>query len=139
MASITEIAQKFFDACEAGKGWEGCKACCKPDATFSSQASAVADLRTVQQYADWMKGLLVILPDGRYEVKSFATDDGRKNVCAYGVFTGTHTGPNGPCPPTGKKLVKSDYVYVMDFEDNKIKHLTKIWPDTWALKQLGWA
>jgi hypothetical protein len=45
-----------------------------------------------------MKGLLVILPDGRYEVKSFATDDTRKNVCAYGVFTGTHTGPGGTLP-----------------------------------------
>jgi hypothetical protein len=69
MASITGVAKGFFDACEAGKGWEGCKAFCKPDATFSSQAGAVGDLRTLQQYADWMKGLLVILPDGRYEVK----------------------------------------------------------------------
>jgi hypothetical protein len=82
MASITGIAKEFFTACEAGKGWEACKAYCKPDATFASQAGAVADLRTLQQYADWMKGLLTILPDGRYEVKSFATDDERKNVCA---------------------------------------------------------
>ena len=77
MASITEIAKQFFAACEAGKGWEGCRAYCKSDATFSSQAGAVADLRTLQQYADWMKGLLTILEDGRYEVKSFATDDER--------------------------------------------------------------
>jgi predicted ester cyclase len=139
MASITGVAKEFFEACEAGKGWDGCKAFCTPNATFSSQAGAVADIRSLQQYADWMKGLLVILPDGRYEVKSFATDDERKNVCAYGVFTGTHTGPGGPCAPTGKTLNKSDYVYVMDFEGDKIRHVTKVWPDTWALKQLGWA
>jgi hypothetical protein len=30
-----------------------------------------------------MKALLVFMPDGRYEVKSFATDDDRNNVCAY--------------------------------------------------------
>jgi hypothetical protein len=70
---------------------------------------------------------------------SFATDAERKNVCAYGVFTGTHTGPGGPCPSTGKTLHNSDYVYVMDFEGDKIRRMTKIWPDTWALKQLGWA
>lgn len=139
MESITEVAQKFFAACEAGKGWEGCKAYCKPDATFSAQVAALSDVRTLQQYADWMKGLLVILPDGRYEVKSFATDAERKNVCAYGVFTGTHTGPGGPCPPTGKRLNKSDYVYVMDFDGEKVRHMTKIWPDAWALKELGWA
>ena len=47
--------------------------------------------------------------------------------------------PGGPCLPTGKTLNKSDYVYVMDFDGDKIRHMTKIWPDTWALQQLGWA
>jgi hypothetical protein len=30
VASITEIADKFFVACEAGKGWEACKVYCTP-------------------------------------------------------------------------------------------------------------
>jgi len=139
MTSIKVVAGDFFVACEASKGWEVCRAYCRPDATFSSQAGAVADIRSLQQYTDWMKGLLVILPDDRYEVKSFAVDDERNNVCAYGVFTGTHSGPGGPCAPTGKTLKKSDYVYVMEFDGDKIRHMTKIWPDTWALQQLGWA
>jgi hypothetical protein len=50
-----------------------------------------------------MKGLMTIMPDGSYEVKSFATDVERNNVAAYGVFSGTHTGPGGLCEPTGKK------------------------------------
>src|SRR5262245_808670 len=112
MASITEIAKDFFAACETGKGWEVCKAYCKPDATCSAQAETLADVRNLQQYTDWMKGLLTILPDGRYEVRSFATDNDRKTVCAYGVFSGTHRGQGGPCPPTGKST-KADYVYVM--------------------------
>ena len=61
-----------------------------------------------------VRGLLTFIPDGRYELKSFGTDEERNSVCAYGVFSGTHTGTGGPCPPTGKSL-KSDYVYVMDF------------------------
>ena len=28
----------------------------------------------MQAYAEWMKGLLTFMPDGRYDVKSFATD-----------------------------------------------------------------
>jgi predicted ester cyclase len=139
MASITETAEKFFAACETGQGWEGCKAYCKSEATFSAQAEPLADTRTLQQYTEWMKGLLVILPDGKYEVKSFATDAERKNVCAYGVFVGTHTGQGGPCAPTGKKLRGSDYVYVMEFDGDKIRHMTKIWHAGLAMKELGWA
>ena len=69
MASITRVAEAFFDACETGKGWEGCRAYCAPDATFSAQAEPLLDVRTLEQYTEWMKGLLTVLPDGRYELK----------------------------------------------------------------------
>jgi predicted ester cyclase len=101
-APLIEVARAFFDACETGKGWEECQRYCAPDATFSAQAEPLADLQTLQQYTDWMKGILTPLPDGRYEVKSFAADDERSNVIVYGIFSGTHTGEGGPCPPTGR-------------------------------------
>jgi hypothetical protein len=72
--SITDVAEAFFDACERGKGWEVCHAYCTPNATFSAQAEPLLDLRTLAQYTDWMKGILTVLSDARYEVKSFATD-----------------------------------------------------------------
>jgi predicted ester cyclase len=137
MPSIAGTAKKFFEACETGKGWDGCKEYCTPNATFAAQAEPLADTRTLQQYADWMKGLLTFIPDGRYELKSFAVDEERKNVCAYAVFHGTHTGQGGPCPPTGKSTA-SDYVYVMDFDGDKIRHLTKIWNAGHAMKDFGW-
>jgi predicted ester cyclase len=138
MSSITSVAEKFFEACEAGKGWAVCKEWCTPDATFAAQAEPLADVRTLAQYADWMKGLLTFIPDGRYELKSFATDEERQNVAAYAVFLGTHTGEGGPCPPTGKS-VRSDYVYVMNFDGDKITHMQKIWHAGLAMKELGWA
>ena len=138
MATITEIAQSFFDACETGKGWDECKAYCTPNATFSAQAEPLAETKTLQAYTEWMKGLLVFIPDGSYRVKSFATDAARNSVCAYGVFSGTHTGEGGPLPPTGKST-DTDYVYVMEFEGDKIRHMTKIWNAGWAMRDLGWA
>jgi len=137
MADITAIAGKFFEACETGKGWEGCKPYCTADATFSAQADPLAGVRTLEQYADWMKGMLRFLPDGRYVVKSFATDAERGSVCAYGVFSGTHRGEGGPCAPTGKST-NTDYVYVMQFEGDRIRHMTKIWNAAWAMRELGW-
>ena len=85
-----------------------------------------------------MKGMLTVLPDARYEVKSFATDSVRNSVAAYGVFHGTHTGQGGPVPPTGR-AINTDYVYVMQFDGDRISHMTKIWNAGLALKDLGWA
>jgi len=138
MAAITETARQFFEACETGKGWAGCRAFCTPDASFSAQSEPLAEIRTLEAYTEWMKGLLGFMPDGRYEVKSFATDEDRKNVAAYGVFTATHTGDGGPLPPTGKRTT-TDYVYVMQFQGDRISHMTKIWNAGWAMRDLGWA
>ena len=91
-ASFTENAMAFFDAVETGKGWEACSAYCDRDATFEAQADALADVHTLRDYAEWMKGMLAVLPDARYELKSFAVDAERQNVAAYAVFHGTHSG-----------------------------------------------
>lgn len=136
--SITETAKAFFEACETGAGWDGCKAYCHDGATFSCQSSVLADTNTLDGYAEWMKGLLTILPDGHYELKSFATDSGNNTVCASAIFHGTHTGEGGPVPPTGNKAA-ADYVYTMEFDGDKIRHMTKIWNDGHTLVQLGWA
>ena len=137
MSSMRGQAEKFFDACESGKGWEVCQQFCHPDATFSAQAGALADVNTLEAYTEWMKGLLTPVPDGRYELRSFAVDPERNNVSAFAVFRGTHTGEGGPVPPTGKS-VAADYVYVMDFDGDRIRHMTKIWNDAISLRQLGW-
>jgi predicted ester cyclase len=136
--NITGVAEAFFAACEAGNGWEVCRAYCTPDASFAAQAEPLAGVTTLAAYTDWMKGLMVIMPDGRYQVKSFATDVVRNNVAVYGVFTGTHTGPGAPVDPTGRST-RTDYVYVMEFAGDKIRHMTKIWHAGLAMKELGWA
>ena len=137
-ASMTETARAFFDAVDTGQGWEACSAYCHPDATFTAQADPLAEIRTLADYAEWMKGMMSVLPDGRYEIKSFATDPDNQTVAAYAVFHGTHTGEGAPVAPTGK-AASSDYVYVMEFDGDKIRHMTKIWNAGWALRQLGWA
>jgi len=138
MASITRVAEAFFEACETGKGWAGCKAYCTPDATFTAQAEPLLDVKTLEGYTNWMQAVTGMLPDARYEIKSFATDEERNNVAAYAVFHGTHTGHGGPVPPTGKST-STDYVYVMQFEGDKIVQMTKIWHSWLAMKELGWA
>lgn len=57
---------------------------------------------------------------------------------AFSVFRSTHTGEGGPVAPTGNP-VAAEYVYAMEFDSGKIRHMTKIWNDGHSLKQLGWA
>ena len=138
MTANIDLAREFFDACETGKGWEACSEYCSPGATFSAQAAALSDIDTLEGYCEWMKNLLTPVPDGHYELKFFAEDEERGCVAACAVFHGTQTGPGGPVEPTGK-TVASDYTYLMEFENTRISHMTKIWNDAIGLQQLGWA
>lgn len=136
--TLEKTARGFFEACETGGGWEACKDFCHAGASFACQADALAETITLQGYADWMKGLLEPIPDGRYDLTAFAVDADRGTVVAAAIFHGTQTGEGGPGAPTGKAVV-SDYAYVMRFDGDRIAHMTKIWNDARALRQLGWA
>ena len=118
--SITETAREFFEACETGRG--------NPKFVESAPEDVVAETRA---------NLEAIL-DGMYELKSFSADEGRAIVTAFAVFKGTQTGPGPADPPTGKS-VAADYVYAMEFDGDRIKHMTKIWNDVQSLRELGWA
>ena len=102
------------------------------------QADTFAEIQTLQAYTDAMRDLIAgPIPDASYDLKSFAVDEERGNVTGFAVFKGTNTGEGGP-PPTGK-TVETDYVYVMEFDGDRIRHMTKIWNDAWAMRQIGWA
>lgn len=136
--SITENATRFFDAIETGQDWSLCKTWCHEGATFSCQADALAGTETVEGYAAWVKGLFTPLPDMHPEIKAVGTDTARNSVSITAVVHGTQTGAGGPVPPTGRTAA-ADYVYVFDFDGDRIRHMTKIWNDGHTFKQLGWA
>lgn len=136
--TIATDALAFFDACETGQGWAACKQYCTADATFSAQADALDGVDTLEAYADWMTGIVALMPDANYDMQAFGIDEDRNAIAAAAVFHATHTGEGGPVPPTGKS-VSSDYCYVIKLRDGKICHLTKIWNDGHALRAAGWA
>jgi len=138
MPAIAAVARMFFDACEGGKGWDGCRDYCTPDASFSTQSESMGNVPTLRQYVDLCVGFLKVSPDASWVVKSLATDESNQTVCVFSVITGTHTGvPRGAIPPTGRKTV-TNYVYVMEFAEDKIRHMTKIWNHGWTMTELGW-
>lgn len=122
---MRETAEKFFEACEAGHGWDGCKIYCSDTASFSAEAVALEDIKTLEDYTEWMRVLYDRVSDVSYDIKGFAMDESRNVVLAFGVFHGT---PIGDGPQTS---FSTNYVYSIEFEGSKIRHLTKIWNDTY--------
>ena len=135
--AIVDSAKALFDAIETGKDWNECQVLCHEGASFSCQADMLAEVKTVEGYAAWLRGLFTPVPDMHPEVKACAVDEERSSVSIYSVVHGTQTGEGGPAEPTGKKLA-TDYVYVMEFEGEKVRHMTKIWNEGYTLQQLGW-
>jgi hypothetical protein len=86
MFSIKETANKFFADCESGKGWQTCKDYCSANATFSSHASSLEGVETVEAYADWMKGVCQMLPDCSYELKATTVDEEAGCISFFAVF-----------------------------------------------------
>ena len=127
----------FFDACETGQGWQACSQYCTDDASFSSQTDLFGETKTLEEYTESMAHLLGPLPDMRYEMIAFGVDEERDAISAAATFHATHTGEGGPVPATGR-AVATEYCYVMQFEDGKIAHMTKIWNDVQAMRQAGW-
>jgi hypothetical protein len=82
MSNISSQAKSFFEACETGKGWEGCKPYCHPNASFSSQTGALSGISTLEGYCDWMRNLFTPVPDGHYELRFFGVDESRNTVAA---------------------------------------------------------
>ena len=47
MANMLDTAKSFFAACETGKGWDGCKAYCTADASFSAESGPLLEVKTL--------------------------------------------------------------------------------------------
>ena len=135
--NLSGNVREFFDACEKGKGWQICKEFCHLDATFEAQADALAQVKTLEGYCEWMKSMYTPMPDAHYEMRQFSFDEESNSALAFAVFCGTHTGEGGPVSATGSSTA-SHYVYHIVLEGDRIRHLTKIWNDSFALGELGW-
>ena len=136
--NMTDTAKAFSKPAKPARAGMAAPHIARLTPVFTCQSGALADVLTLEAYAEWMKGLLTPIPDGRYELKGFAADDDRGIVLAFAVFHGTQTCEGGPVASTGN-VVASDYVYAMEFAGGKVSHMTKIWNDGHALSQLGWA
>ena len=137
--SAIENARAFFDACETGKGWAGCQQYVADGATFTAQSEPLAEMTSVEEYSEWMAGLISgVAPEATYEIHVSAFDESTNTAIFFATFHGQHTADGGPVPPTNK-TTHSHYCYSLTMDEHgKLSKMVKIWNATWALTELGW-
>jgi len=134
-----ETASKFFAACEAPEGWEGCKEYVADGASFTAQSEPLAEINTIEAYCDWMAAIgKITAPGASYDLHSASYDEANRTAVFFATYHARHTGEGGPVPPTNKET-HSHYVYVLTMnEDNKVARMIKVWNAPWAMRELGW-
>lgn len=134
-----ETAEKFFHTCESLAGWDACKIMVAENAIFTSQCEPLMDVKTVEEYVNWVTGLgTITAPGSSYKLHASGFDKEKNTAIFFATYTATHTGDGGPVPPT-KKTTNTDYVYAIKMNDaGKVIAMTKIWNASWALRELGW-
>ena len=137
--SAFDTATRFFEACDSGAGWEGCKGYVADGAVFEAQSEPLADIDTVEAYCEWSKGFgTVTAPGAKYELHNVGFDEDANTAVFFATYHAKHTGEGGPVPPTGKET-RTHYVYCITMNDaGLVSKMVKIWNAPWAMKELGW-
>lgn len=133
-------AKHIMECVDAGIPFECIESIVVEDAPFICQADALADVKTVRAWADWMdKFCAMTAPGCTRTVHSTLWDPSTKTCMLFGTYHAKHTGEGGPVPPTHKQT-NTEYCYVLVMNnDDKCVSFTKVWNDGFALKELGWA
>lgn len=135
-----ENAKKVMKAIDDVTPWDDVAHLVVEDCPFTCQADAIADVKTLKGWYDWMVNFKDnIAPGCHAEVHGCAWDEANKTALYVATFHGKHTGSGGPVEATNKECA-TDYVYAVTMNDeNKVCKFHKTWNDGFCLKQFGWA
>lgn len=106
-----------------------------PDYSRHSQATAeMPEIRGADQMLTMVQGYFAAFPDWREEIDLMIAEGDKVAYITTG--TGTHLGPLGDIPPTGKTVEVTNYI-VQRFENGKIAETWAGWDNLAVLTQLG--
>ena len=105
-----------------------------PDVVRHSQATAGVDVRSLEQFKQFLRQDLTTFPDAQQEIHTLISEGDK--VALYLTLTGTQDGPMGPFPPTGKEVVVK-FLGIMRLEQGKVAEIWVEWDNLNILTQLG--
>jgi steroid delta-isomerase-like uncharacterized protein len=105
-----------------------------PDVVRHSQATAGVEVRSLEQFKEFLRQDLATFPDAQQQIHTIIGEGDK--VALYLTLTGTQDGPAGPFPATGKEVVVQ-FLGIMRVEQGKVAEIWVEWDNLNILTQLG--
>jgi len=128
-----DLVRRFAEALNA-EDWEALNDLVTEDFARHSQATAGPQVRSREEFIQLQESFLVTFPDQRVTLhKIIAEGD---EVAVLATYSGTHSGPMGEFPATGKS-VEAAFLSIFRIEAGRIAELWVEWDNVAMLTQLG--
>lgn len=105
-----------------------------PDLVRHSPSTPGLEVRSLEQFKDFLRGDLESVPDSRQEIRMMVAEGDL--VATWATYSGTQEGQLGPFPPTGRR-VEADFAGFLRVEDGLIAEIHVVWDNMSMLVQLG--
>ncbi|MFC1799648.1 ester cyclase [Candidatus Eisenbacteria bacterium] len=128
-----ELVQRFTESLNA-TDWDALDELLTEDFSRHSQATPGVQVTSREEFKQLQESFLVSMPDQRVTLEMLIAE--ADMVAAYATYSGTHTGPMGEFPPTGKS-VESKFLCIFRIDDDRIAELWVEADNMAMLTQLG--
>ena len=128
-----ELVRRFTEVVNAAD-WNALDDLLTEDFRRHSQATAGPPVNSREEFKALQRSFLASMPDQHIEGEMLIAEGDM--VAAYAVYSGTHTGPMGDFPITGKRA-ESKFMAIFRIEEGRIAELWVEWDNLAMLSQLG--
>jgi steroid delta-isomerase-like uncharacterized protein len=128
-----DVVRRFTEALNAAD-WDALDEVVTEDFRRHSQATADVQVNSREEFKQLQESFLASFPDQSVTSEMLIAEGDK--VAGYATYAGTHTGPMGEFPPTGKRA-ESKFLAIFRLEDGKIAELWVEWDNLAFLTQLG--
>ena len=98
------------------------------------EATPQLDIRSLAEFKDFLRADAAAFPDNVQTFTHIAADGNLIGV--FATYEGTHLGPLGPFPATGKSA-KFDFAGMFSVDNGKLAEFRVTWDNVTILTQLG--
>jgi steroid delta-isomerase-like uncharacterized protein len=132
-AELKSLIQRFEVAMNERK-LDDLDAIMAEDFVRHCEATPGVEVRSREQFKDFLRGFDVAFPDNVQTITQMAAEGDRVGILA--TYEGTHTGPFGDIPATGKP-VKFTFAGMFRVADGKLAEFWITWDNVTVMSQLG--